>query len=158
MTMTDAMREALVKQAESIAGDGPNIAYISRASSERAREVVRGLLKELKELQFKYDCERDLTSVFQQREAALTAPAQADIHANWKDTMLQLSWPSIIAVVKDNAARCSDIVEDVETIAGWKDNGALLGIKAVAQQANYSLMNVAANLEAHPPMRVDEKP
>ena len=42
-------------------------------------------------------------------------------------------------ILKNNLDRASDIVEDVETMPGWKDNPSLLGIRAVAQHMVASL-------------------
>jgi hypothetical protein len=51
-----------------------------------------------------------------------------------------MTTPRTVGILRNNLERAEDIIEDVETIEGWKDNPSLLGIRAVAQ-------NMAASLE-----------
>jgi hypothetical protein len=60
---------------------------------------------------------------------------------------LELPRASQIAVLRDIAERCDDIVDDVKQIEGWERDGRLLGILAVAEAQIPRLQNIADNLE-----------
>ena len=74
------------------------------------------------------------------RGAALSHPCAAPA--------IKLNRAEQVAVLKDIAERCDDIADDVMQITGWDHDGALLGIKAVAEAQMPRIANLIANLES----------
>lgn len=53
-----------------------------------------------------------------------------------------------ILILKDIAAICDDIADDVTNIDGWEESGALLGIKTIAEAQIPRIENLIANLKS----------